>query len=462
MVKQIYVEHLLVNYITIFSVEGGNITNYYIYEEGVKSLFSIYIGSIVEYHENTDSFLVDVGHFKGNVSRILVEKAFTNLKIEDVKDYYNLTLVVQLIKLYKGRKLPAFSTNICLVNQFFITFPYQKFNTVYLSHKINNYDNRSKFMKILNGYKKQNLFKYKTIVRNKLFGQEENIVSYRVLVELWNEISEKINLLQANGEVGLVHFFDYIIYQVFDLLGKEDSLFINNHQIYDKAKALCKIYKYRNVIKFSKKTFLNPTFMRSIKTIHNRDIFSNGVRITFDKTEAGTFVDVNTSFFKKNSTEENLGFEVNNKALKEISKQLVLRNICGIIVVDLINATSEIYLQLTRLFKEYVSKDKNYVRFEPINSFGLLCITRERNNFELSDLTHANSNENLADLSSNLNLKFLAYLLALEIVSSKYNKLSINSRLYNHFMEYVPLIGKFRKVDINIDQNINTYILSTA
>ena len=105
----------------------------------------------------------------------------------------------------------------------------------------------------------------------------------------------------------------------------------------------------------------------------------NGAEIVIERTEAMTVVDVNTSKFVGDNDLEETVFAVNLAAAKEIARQVRLRNIGGIVVVDFIDMTEEAHrLAVTEALSNHLSADKTKCKVLPMSELGLVQFTRER------------------------------------------------------------------------------------
>ena len=116
-----------------------------------------------------------------------------------------------------------------------------------------------------------------------------------------------------------------------------------------------------------------------IKNIGERKVVKDGVELVFDKTEAMTVVDVNMHRYSKSFGDtETASFHANTVAVKELAKQIRLRNIGGIIMVDFISmAKRENTEKLLEIIKEELKKDSVRVNVELIESIGMFALVRK-------------------------------------------------------------------------------------
>ncbi len=135
---------------------------------------------------------------------------------------------------------------------------------------------------------------------------------------------------------------------------------------------LCKLYSFNAKISevLSKKVYLK-----------------SGAYITFDRTEALWAVDVNSSSNSYGRAKEDTFLRINIEAADEIARQLVLRNLSGVIVVDFINMKNKgDYDVLKEKLKERLSFDPKDTRFVDFTALGLCEITRKRSGRSLHEI----------------------------------------------------------------------------
>jgi len=140
-------------------------------------------------------------------------------------------------------------------------------------------------------------------------------------------------------------------------------------------------------------TEAQPMFLRygieeQCRTIFERKIWlPSGAYIVLDQTEAFLAIDVNSGKSSKEKQAEKLALSTNLEALKEIARQVRLRDIGGLVVVDLIDLEKKENLEkLVREFRVMIRNDRAHYRIGGISEFGLFQFTRERSR---ASLTHA-------------------------------------------------------------------------
>lgn len=167
-----------------------------------------------------------------------------------------------------------------------------------------------------------------------------------------------------------------------------DEILIDNYKIYKLVKKYIKKLdknKFKNKINFyDKKISLFKYFKikKQIKLIYKRKIIlPSGGSIIIDNTEALTSIDINSAKYIKGSNIEITALNTNLEASKEIIRQLRLRNIGGLIVIDFIDMISHKNQKIVENnLKNIIKKDKAKIHIGYISKFGLLEMSRQRIN----------------------------------------------------------------------------------
>ncbi|WP_235848566.1 Rne/Rng family ribonuclease [Litchfieldia alkalitelluris] len=123
------------------------------------------------------------------------------------------------------------------------------------------------------------------------------------------------------------------------------------------------------------------------KALHKKVTCKNGSYIIIEKTEACTVIDVNSGKFKAETSQRDTALLTNIEAAKEIARQLRLRNIGGIVLVDFIDMKNvKDQQKVIDSFKEVAKKDRLLVRVLGFTALGILEITRQKTNQSLSEI----------------------------------------------------------------------------
>lgn len=220
-----------------------------------------------------------------------------------------------------------------------------------------------------------------------------------------DEIKREVEVLKKNWERNLQKAKDpapVLIYQepdaviktVRDLFNSEiRNLYIDSESGYRKILSYLGMVspRMRSRVKLyndPQAIFKKFNIEEQLKNIHERKIWlRSGGYIVIDQTEALVAIDVNTGKSSKEKQAERLAFSTNLEALREIARQLRLRDIGGLVVVDLIDLEKKENInRMLREFKSLIRGDRARYRIGGISEFGLLEFTRERSRISV---THA-------------------------------------------------------------------------
>lgn len=303
-------------------------------------------------------------------------------KISDVLKQGSIELVQIKKSSYKDKGAKV-TRNISLTGRYIIITPYDQ--DIKISRKIVNEDEKEKLIKIGKNIQYENIgmvFRVNSI--NIL--EKEIEKEYKVLINKFKKIAKEKNFLPIPK----------VIYKEKNLAWKliRDILNFNNNKIITNDKII-----YETLIK-KKITRKNLIYDSDFNAKYDQRISSgltnalskeveldNGGSIIIEETEALTSIDINTKKYTGGISHSNTSFEINMEAVIEIARQIRLRNLSGIIIVDLIKMKRNDHTTLViNKLKEELKKDRNRPYIVGLTKLGLLEITRERTINPLSEL----------------------------------------------------------------------------
>lgn len=317
-----------------------------------------------------------------SIESIKEEKEIT--KTGNIKDILtvNQLILTQIIKEPMSTKGPRVSGEISLAGRFLVFIPFS--NQILVSQKIKNELERNRLKKIAKKYKPNNVgIIIRTIAENR--SEKDIYADFQNLLERWTQIVQNINGIKFPKKIASE--LNRISSFIRDLLNDSfDFIHINNLDTFKEVRAFMKVIAPEriNIVKLYQKT--TPLFEyygidKQIRTGFGKIVaIKNGIYLVIEHTEALNVIDVNSghrmSAFK--TQEENI-LNVNLEAATEIARQLRLRDIGGIIIVDFIDMRmAENQKTLYNRLKEEMKKDRACHTILPPNKFGLVHITRER------------------------------------------------------------------------------------
>lgn len=290
-------------------------------------------------------------------------------------------LLVQIVKEPIGSKGPRVSTDITVAGRFLVLIPMGEYIAV--SRKINNYKERRRLKGVVGSMVPDG---FGVIIRTVAKGKDKQAIEddMRNVLKKWERILEQLET--AKPPALLYKDLDMTESLVRDLFAKQyDRVLVDDPDMHKQIKSYVsqvapqmipnvELYKGREHI---------FDFMKVAKDVDS--IFSPRVRmpsggyLIFEQTEAMYVVDVNSGPYAAKERQEDNSLKTNLEAAREVAKQLRLRDIGGIIVVDFIDLRKgknrkKIYDELKKEFK----KDPAKTNVIGMSDFGLVQITRQR------------------------------------------------------------------------------------
>jgi ribonuclease G len=289
---------------------------------------------------------------------------------------------VQVTKGPIGTKGPRVTTNIVLPGRYLVLLPNSDQSGV--SRKIENPEERQRLKNILRDMSIPDGMG--VIMRTAGEGQQKRyfISDLALLLEQWKEIQEKIRTQPPASCV--FQEPDLIERTVRDFLTEDvDRVVVDNAQAYERMRAtISRIFPpaAKKIILYTEHqpVFDRLNITRQLENAFSRQVhLKSGGYIVIDETEALVAIDVNTGRHKSSRDQESTILRVNTEAAEEICRQLRLRNMGGLIVLDFIDMKSRRdQQQVYQRIKEGLKRDKAKTHVLPISQLGLMEMTRQR------------------------------------------------------------------------------------
>jgi len=291
------------------------------------------------------------------------------------------TVIVQVAKEPISTKGPRLGSEISIAGRNLVLMPFA--DKVSVSSKIEPHEEKERLKNLLHSIKPKN---YGVIVRTAAEGKKvaELDGELRGLVERWENAFENFKPGVPRLLIGEINRTSAILRDI--LNGNFENIVVNEENIYrevrqyiqeiapEKSK-IVKLYQGPDPI------FDKFGIERQIKSLFGKTVsFKSGAYLIIEHTEALHVIDVNSgNRSKSDSDQESNALDVNLAAAEEISRQLRLRDMGGIIVVDFIDMHTNEHKQLLyEKMKEFMVKDRAKNHILPLSKFGLMQITRQR------------------------------------------------------------------------------------
>lgn len=295
----------------------------------------------------------------------------------------NQVILIQVLKDERGQKGAALSTFISIAGKYIVLMP----NTSKgggISRKIFNPGERKKIRTILNDIiipKEMGL-----IVRTAGSNKTKNDIDHdlQTLIKTWNEIKETaLNSIAPS----LIHQESDIIKRTLRDMYDEDtnSIVIEGNEGYKKAQSFMKLIMPSHVKKIKKYREKVPLFFKEnieekLNQIYESEVkLKSGGYLVINPTEALVSIDINSGSSIKQKNVESTALDTNLEAADEISRQIKIRDLSGLIIIDFIDMLSFANRRLVeRRLKEQCRTDRARIQIGRISTFGLLEMSRQR------------------------------------------------------------------------------------
>lgn len=291
-------------------------------------------------------------------------------------------LLVQIVKEPISSKGPRLTTEITLTGRYMVLIPFGE--KVSISQKIKTSEEKMRLRQLVESIRPKN---FGVIIRTSAEGKRvaELVHEMNTLVKYWNDTLTKARSSEAPALVFQEE--SRIVGVLRDIFNPDfESIYVNDADTYQQIlnyvtliapdrKDIVKLYTKDEPI------FDHFSITRQIKSSFGKTVsFRSGAYIIIEHTEALHVIDVNSGNRSKAANDqESNALEVNLRAADEIARQLRLRDMGGIIVIDFIDmAKAEHRQQLYEHMREVMQNDRARHNILPLSKFGLMQITRQR------------------------------------------------------------------------------------
>lgn len=303
----------------------------------------------------------------------------------------NQQVLVQIVKEPISTKGPRLSCELSIPGRYVVLVPFA--NTVNVSKKIASSDERKRLVRLVNSIKPEN---FGVIIRTVAEGKDvrELDEDLRSLVKKWDEGMTRLKGLKPRDKViGEASRASTILRDV--LNESFDSISVDDPDLYQEVKGFIRQIapdKEKIVKRYTGKAKIFEAFgvEKQLKTLFGQSVsIKGGGYLIIEHTEALHVIDVNSGN-KSNAenNQEDTALKVNLEAAREVARQLRLRDMGGIIVIDFIDMKKQDNKKLLfSKMKEFMKDDRSKFTILPLTKFGLMQITRQRVRPELNIAT---------------------------------------------------------------------------
>lgn len=376
-------------------LENGILHELQIERESNKGIVGkIYKGRVARVLPGMEAAFVDIGLEKAaflHVSDIIppISNAINefgenpSFTIGDVL-HEGKSVLVQVIKDPLGSKGARITAYLTLPSRYIVLMPDTQ--NIGISGKISSDDERLRLKSLVEGFKEGEGNKFGYIIRTAAEGVSDEVLQQdmKFLTKVWNCVIESVDV----AEPGSLIYSDLpLVHRVIrDMVGESlEKIRIDSRETATRVKQFCKSYTPELADLIEHYPGERPIFdLHNVedeiqKALEKKVILKSGGYLIIDQTEAMTTIDVNTGGFVGNRNLEETIFKTNMEAAQAIARQLRLRNLGGIIILDFIDMdVKEHRDQVLQALENSLERDHAKTYISALSSLGLVEMTRKR------------------------------------------------------------------------------------
>ena len=377
----------------ILLLEDGELKEKYTESDNTNRIEgNMYVGQVKDILQGMQAAFVDIGlkkntfiHLKDILPKVDVAKEKEDFIKKNVKNILKpgMPILVQVKKDFTNSKGAKVSTHLSINSRYIIFMPNTEIVTI--SKKIEDKNEKERLISIVKKYLPQNCG---AIVRTSAQNKEEEKIKTDIEVasKKWDEIKKAYaKTVESNKYPRILYKSHGVIKKLLlDLIDKDlEKIILNNQEDYDYITKVVTEFKADNIkveLKEGENLIENtPDLQKQIERAENRRVWLKcGGFIAIDKTEALTAIDVNSGKYIGKDNAEATIFKVNKQASIEIAKQLRLRDIGGIVIIDYIDMQEEEDKEkIINILTEELNKDRSKTQVVGFSKLNLLEMTRK-------------------------------------------------------------------------------------
>ncbi|MDR4507295.1 MAG: Rne/Rng family ribonuclease [Candidatus Brocadiaceae bacterium] len=360
---------------------------------------NIYKGKVVNIEPSIEAAFVDIGLKKNgflHVSDVLRPAgagdhtngcgagARSHREVYKIRDILQQgqEVLVQVTKESIGAKGPSLTTYISLPGRYLVLMP--DVPRYGVSRKITDEEERKRLKKILEGLNSPQNIGF--IIRTAGIQQTKREIQkdFHYLLKLWKNIEKQAKNTSAPSVI--YQESDLVIRVIRDIFNTDiREIIVDLESVYERTRDFLRMImpKYEKRLTFyneNKPLFHKYNLEKEIEEINCKKILlRRGGSIVLEQTEALVAIDVNSGKFKEESDPEETSFKTNLKAAKEIARQIRLRDLGGVVVIDFIDMREEKHIHaVEKTLSEILKRDRARTKMLKMSKFGTIELTRQR------------------------------------------------------------------------------------
>jgi ribonuclease E len=372
-------------------VEDGSLTEFTI-KMSVRepTIGNIYKGIIRNVRKGLQAAFVDYG--EGKVGFLPLRDIGKEYFEKDGKLSTGQEVLVQVVREAKASKGAMLTTQLSLPGRYLVLMPNKRNGGI--SRKIGDETDRKRLKDLMDQVIKDGEmgFIVRTAGMNRT--KQELHRDYQMLLRLWNDMKKKAD--KTKGPAVIYEESDFAVRSFRDYYTSDISeVFVDDVETLKKLKAYCKAVSPRNVRMIKQYRDETPIFDKydiedQISEIYQeRANLKSGGYIIISPTEALITIDVNSGRASGRKDVEETAFKTNIEAAGEIARQLRLRDLGGLIVIDFIDMKDrKNILEVEKTFRNALSVDRSRIQLSKISKFGILELSRQKKQSTIQEISY--------------------------------------------------------------------------
>ncbi|HHT9144374.1 MAG TPA: Rne/Rng family ribonuclease [Candidatus Wunengus sp. YC61] len=368
---------------------------------------NIYKGKVVNVESSIEAAFIDIGLKKNgflHVSDVLPHRGNESSSSETetharhhreshkIRDLLRQgqEVLVQVTKESIGAKGPSLTSYISLPGRFLVLMP--DMPRLGVSKKITDEEERQRLKTILEGLHPPQNIGFIIRTAGALQTKKEIHKDFHYLLRLWKNIEKRAK--DTSAPATIYQESDLVIRAIRDIFSTDiREIIVDSEPVFERTRDFIRIImpKYEKILTLyreNKPLFHKYDIEKEIEGINCKKIpLPRGGSIIIEQTEALVAIDVNSGKFKEESDPEETSFKTNLKAAKEITRQIRLRDIGGVIVIDFIDMREESHIHaVEKVLTDALKRDKARTKMLKMSKFGTIELTRQRIRSSLRDV----------------------------------------------------------------------------
>ncbi|MCX7982365.1 MAG: Rne/Rng family ribonuclease [Syntrophales bacterium] len=301
-------------------------------------------------------------------------------------------IIVQVLREEGERKGALLTSYVSLPGRYLVLMPKKSGSGI--SRKIEDEEDRRRLWEIMNQIRVEEgmgiIVRTAGVNRTK----QELARDYQQLLRLWKDILKKAEektapaLIYQESDFGVISLRDYYTSDI-------DEIWVDDQETFRKMRSYCKTVMPRvakNIKLYREKVpiFEKYNLEDQIRVIYQERVdLKSGGYIVINPTEAMTTIDVNSGRASNKRNVEETAFRTNLEAAEEIARQLRLRDVGGLVVIDFIDMVDRQHIaEVEKVFKRATSLDRARIQFSRISKFGIMELSRQKKQSTIQEISY--------------------------------------------------------------------------